>query len=99
MPENEDLEIPEHLALLLRSMEMVMHVAGSAPQNLQTHVKGLMLTAAHSSVSLTTGLKCPLGSPPADIQPGFDSAGNLRLECLHSNRQHCWSLSGKRGPC
>ena len=59
-----------------------------------THVAGALVTLAVS------GVQCPLASPPANIQNGFDSAGNMRLECLHPMpNQHCWDLTGLRTTC
>jgi len=99
MPGPEDLKIPDHLALILQSMDAVRQRAMGAPGLLQSHVLDMMKLAATSAMAVGDLPQCPLGSPPAAIQSGFDSKGNMRLECLHSNPQHCWDLNGHRGPC
>ncbi len=99
MPGAEDLVIPKHLALILRGFDAARREARGAPGLLQLHVLDMMKLAATSSIAVGGLPPCPFGSPPAAIQAGYDSHGNLRLECLHSNPQHCWDLNGTRGPC
>ena len=98
---DQDLEIPEHLSIMLRGLNEVARVAVgvAAPKLLQDNMLAAMRLAVNSALALAPMVKCPFGSPPASIQQGFDSKGNLRLECLHSNPQHCWDLNGRRGPC
>jgi len=100
----EKLEIPEHLKLILRGLGAVTAFAPDAPLLLQSHVAEMMRATATSAISVAmasmmSSLKCPFGSPPADIQGAFDANRTLHLECLHSNPKHCWDLSGNPRTC
>jgi hypothetical protein len=102
--ERQDLEIPPRLSFILRSLEAVAQSSRGGPELLENHLSEMMRLTATSSLSIgmsavTSSLKCPYGSPPADIQAAFDSSRNLHLECLHSSPKHCWDLSGNNRTC
>jgi hypothetical protein len=95
----ENLLIPDKLQGVLKALAAVSGAARERPQLLQSHLDQLMQVAATSSVSISGAPLCQLASPPEPIQSGFDSKGNLRLECLHAKPQHCWDLSGIKCQC
>jgi hypothetical protein len=95
----DNLLIPSKTQALLVAIAAVTGAAQHGPKLLKLHLDQLMQVAATSSVSITSLPMCPLGAPPEPIQSGFDSKGNLRLECLHSTPQHCWDLSGNTCKC
>jgi hypothetical protein len=97
---DEDLILPAALVSILQSIDAVVQKgsqSGATPE-IQVHLTSLMRMASLSVVALSGLPKCQLASPHKDIQTGFDSSGNLRLECLHSP-MHCWDLTGHQGPC
>jgi hypothetical protein len=95
----ENLVIPHELQVILIAIGAVSGAAKDRPQLLKNHLDRLMQVAATSSASISGLPLCELASPPEPIQGGFDSNGNLRLECLHANPQHCWGLSGVKCGC
>jgi hypothetical protein len=96
----ENLPIPRAVSAILESIGEVARRAAIAGAGtvMQAHVHGLMQIAARSVLALGGLPQCQLAHPHADIQTGFDSRGNLRLECLHTP-MHCWDLNGHMGPC
>ena len=97
--EGENLLIPPGTQEVLKAIAAVTLTAKGRSGVLKIHLDRLMQLAATSSVALSSLPMCPLGSPPEPIQSGFDSNGNLRLECLHAKPQHCWDLSGNKCEC
>lgn len=100
----QDLEIPENLRLILHAVDVMRKTGMRAPLSLKAHVlKGMELAVTSSLAAADLLLAdlppCPYGNPPAKVQKKFDSSGNMRLECLHSNPQHCWDLDGHKEPC
>lgn len=95
---SEDLVLSTDLTDLLESMGKVVEKGDVSGGVVKRYVHGFMQAAA-SGVAALAGLpKCQLASPHEDILTGYDSGGNLRLECMHSP-QHCWDLGGRRGKC
>jgi len=97
---NENLDLPEHLRQVLHKLAETQATARQfgASDEVQRYLSRMLKDLAFN-VSVISGLpKCQLASPHKDIQTGYDSAGNLRLECLHAP-MHCWDLSGNRKSC
>src|SRR5258708_21740630 len=97
---NGNLDLPEHLREILRKLAETQTTARQfgASDEVQRCVDRVLNDVAFN-VSVISGLpKCQLSSPHRDIQTGYDSVGNLRLECLHAP-MHCWDLAGNRKSC
>lgn len=95
-----NLEIPAGVTTILETFAVSLDQtrASGAAAALQAHIVGLIHMAAASVVSIAGLPQCQIAYPHQNIQVGFDSSHNLRLECLHSPR-HCWTLSGTQCSC
>lgn len=96
---SDNLVIPPEITEILLRIDEVSKASGKSDvsKEVRVHVQSMMQMAGTSLAAISLP-PCQLASPHTSIQVGYDSAGNFRLECLHSPT-HCWNLSGFKCTC